>query len=132
MTVPPLTMVPVLPPLGVDGPQAANSIVIKTSAPTPTDQKLRFLSILVCTSSGMRSSCAGVDSPSAMPYDNASPPAGLPTTPTCCVMRQPTSPLDRALRLVFAPCRESPTEPSRVCAGRAHRLDDQAKPGECE
>src|SRR5258706_2270954 len=87
MTVPPFTMllVLVLPP--PDGPQAANSIVIRTSAPTPTDQKLRFLSILVCTSSGMRSSCAGVDIPSALPYDSASPPAGLPTMPTCSVIR---------------------------------------------
>src|SRR5712664_2680774 len=86
ITVPPLTMLP--PPLlGVDGPQAANIIVIRTSAPTPTDQRLRFLSILVFTSSAMRSSCAGVELASAIPYDSAYPPAGLPTTPTCSVIR---------------------------------------------
>src|SRR5260370_630071 len=114
MPVPLFRMVPVLPPLGADGPQAANSIVIKTSAPTPTDQKLCFLSILVCTSSGMRSSCAGVDSPSALPDDRASAPAGLPTTPTYGVMRQPTSPRDRALRLVFTRFGDGQTEPSRA------------------
>src|SRR5260221_5382128 len=87
MTVPPFTMVPPAVLLGDDGPQAANIIVIRTSAPTPTDQKLRFLSILVFTSSRMRSSCAGVDITSAIPYDSASPPAGLPTMPTCSVIR---------------------------------------------
>src|SRR5258707_15589943 len=86
MTVPPFTMLD-WGVLVVDGPQAANIIVMKTSAPTPTDQRLRFLSILVFTSSGMRSSCAGGDIPSAMPYDSAYPPAGLPTTPTCSVIR---------------------------------------------
>src|SRR5690242_7842643 len=86
MTVPPFTML-LAGVLVLDGPQAANSIVMRTSAPTPTDQRLRFLSILVFTSSGMRSSCAGVDIPSAIPYDSASPPAGLPTMPTCSVIR---------------------------------------------
>src|SRR5258707_11964644 len=111
MTVPPFTMLD-WGVLVVDGPQAANIIVMRTSAPTPTDQKLRFLSILVFTSSGMRSSCAGVDIPSAIPNDSASPPAGLPTTPTGWVMRQLTSPLDLPLRLVFTPCRDCQTEPS--------------------
>src|SRR5258706_12179695 len=87
MTLPPFWTLPPPVDVGLDGPQAANIIVIRTSAPTPTDQKLRFLSILVCTSSGMRSSCAGVDSPSALPYDSASAPAGLPTMPTCSVIR---------------------------------------------
>src|SRR5258708_25979627 len=86
MSVPPFTMLD-WGVGGVDGPQAANSIVIRTSAPTPTDQRLRFLSILVFPSSGMRSSCAGVDIPSALPYDSAPPPAGLPTTPACSVIR---------------------------------------------
>jgi hypothetical protein len=53
--------------------------------------------------------------PTVMPYGSASPPAGLPATPTCGVMRQPTSPRDRALlRLVFAPRGNGQTEPSRA------------------
>src|SRR5258706_15447464 len=87
MTLPPFWTLPPPVDVGLDGPQAANIIVIRTSAPTPTDQRLRFLSILVFTSSGMRSSCAGVEIPSAIPYDSAYPPAGLPTTPTCSVIR---------------------------------------------
>jgi hypothetical protein len=119
-------MLPLPPLLGVDGPQAANSIAIKTSAPTPTDQKLCFLSILVFPSSGMRSSCAGVDSPSAIPYDSAALPAGLPTTPTGCVMRQPTSPRDLALHLVFTSCGRA--RPSRREQSRAVPIASTIRP----
>src|SRR5260221_6850797 len=117
MTVPPFTILvpPVVPP--PDGPQAANSIVIRTSAPTPTDQKLRFLSILVCTSSGMRSSCAGVDSPSALPYDSASPPAGLPTMPTCSVIRHRVC--TSHTRALIHPICDRPVRGFPMAAGRA-------------